>query len=164
MLYAISASLIALGATFVAARYARALARCERPEVDRVLARIDGELGPGAPVAARQFELDELVLDVDRRTQGARELSTSLVRIAMASGTALAIATLAAHPDFAHVPEASAAFAAGVVGAMLCAYFGRLASARARALRAEWSELSRKLHRRFQERSGSAEAPQRPAG
>jgi hypothetical protein len=157
VLYAILAAVVALGCLSAPAFSARRLARREKPSVPALLEQIRAAKS-GEARADWLWELDELMIEIDGATRAPAELSLALGRASLASGTALAVLTLAGAPDLAHLPEAGAAFGAGVVGAMGAAYFGRVAKRHSAELRSHWSELARKV-RRLLEDGPLAELP-----
>jgi len=144
VLYAILAAVVAAACVAAPARKALDLARSERPKAAEVLARIRASQA-GDSVADWLWELDELVIEVDGKTRAPAELSTALSRAALAGGTAFAVLTLASAPDLAHLPEAGMAFGAGVVGAILTTYFGRMAKAHSATLRSHWAGIAREV-------------------
>ena len=158
VLYAILSAAVAMGCVSAQALAARGLARHERPSASEVLARIRATKS-GDRSEDWLWELDELMFEVDAKTRAPGELSLSLARASVASGTAFAVLTLAGAPDLAHLPEAGMAFGAGVVGAAGATYFGRLAKAYSLKARSYWSELSRTLRRTLE-----AGVPPEPAG
>lgn len=146
MLYAIIAAAVALGCVSAPALSARRLARRAKPSVPALLEQIRAAKS-GESRADWLWELDELMIEIDGATRAPAELALALGRASLASGTALAVLTLASAPDLAHLPEAGAAFGAGVVGAAGASYFGRMAKRHSAALRRHWSELARKARR-----------------
>lgn len=151
MLLPLLAALLSVSCVIVAARHARSVARLTLPTSAELLTQLEARLAPDARPEERQAELDEAISDVDHATRSAAELPRALARITLAGGTALALGALAAHPDFAHLPAAGAAFGAGVGGAMCVAYLGRLANERSRTARAHWSELGRRVRRQLEQ-------------
>jgi hypothetical protein len=151
VLYAILAAVVAAACVAAPARKAFELSRSERPKAAEVLARIRASQS-GDSAADWLWELDELVIEVDGKTRAPAELSTALSRAALACGTAFAVLTLASSPDLAHLPEAGMAFGAGVVGATLAKYFGRMAKAHSATLRSHWSGVARDVRASLERR------------
>lgn len=130
-------------------RRVQRLRSVELPTAEQLVARARESSGPSDDVARVQLELDDFVRDVDGETHALPELAGALARVALASGTALALLRLATNFGFAALPHAGACFGTGVVGAMFVSYLGRLASARSRAIRAHWSDASAKARRQI---------------
>ncbi len=158
MFYALFAAVVATACAAAPATQAWRLARRERPSAPELLERIRAAKS-GERREDWLWELDELMIEVDAKTRAPAELSLALARASLAGGTAFAVLTLAGAPDLAHLPEAGMAFGAGVVGAALATYFGRLAKTYSVAVRGHWSELARDV-RRVVER----ELPLEPTG
>jgi hypothetical protein len=159
VLYAILAAAVATGCVSATARQAWRLARRERPGSAQVLERIRGTKS-GDRNADWLWELDELMIEVDGVTRAPAELSHALARASLASGTALAVLTLASAPDLAHLPEAGVSFGVGVVGAAGATYFGRLAKVYSARARSHWTEVARAVRRSIE----NAQGPESPAG
>ena len=151
MLYALFAAAVATACAAAPALQAWRLTRRERPSAAELLERIRATKS-GERREDWLWELDELMIEVDANTRAPAELSLALARASIASGTAFAVLTLASAPDLAHLPEAGTAFGAGVVGAAVATYFGRLAKAYSVAIRGYWSELARDVRRAVEQR------------
>ena len=161
-MYPIVAAVFAAGCVAVAARRAARVGRVELPDVATVLERIRAAAPPGAGIAERSFELDDLVREADRLTVNPRELSSQLSRIPLATGTALALLSLAGRPELAELPQAGVTFGVGVGGSVVVAYFGRLASERAQRARAHWSDLVRRVRARIESETEPLATAARP--
>lgn len=137
----------------VPALRARELARLDLPDSKTLMQRIRSTAGSERPQELL-WELDELVIEADAGTRAPVELSLGLSRAALASGTGLAVLTMASNPDLLHLPGAGMAFGAGVVGAMGAAYFGRLAKGHALRARIHWSKVAKDVRCMLEEASG----------
>ncbi|MFZ5894170.1 MAG: hypothetical protein ACOY0T_24125 [Myxococcota bacterium] len=134
------------------------LRRVELPNVATVVARARENGGPNATTQHVLREIDDMIIDLDGESRALPELSSALARVALASGTALALIALASNFGFAALPRAGTCFGVGVVGAMVVSYLGRLASERSRTIRAHWSDVSTRARRQI---SGESVAPRR---
>lgn len=138
----------------VAVWHARRVASRASPGVAVLLRELrEGAAAPGGMEFARS-ELSSRQLEAERALTLATLLPRSLARIALASGTALALLQLTIAADgrtMSSVVGALAAFAAGLFGSIASAWFGREARERARTARAEWKrhvlEADRQLKR-----------------
>jgi hypothetical protein len=94
-------------------------------------------------------ELNERLSDAAREIDVGREVPRSAARVALASGTLLAVIELVRTlPEGqASVKWALVAFSCGLASAMGTRYAGRLADSRAEQLREAWNELARMLTR-----------------
>ena len=149
-MYPIVAAVFAAGCVAVAARRVANLGNVELPDATTVLERLRSALPPDAGIAERAFELDDLVREADRLTVNPREVFTQLARVPLATGTALALFALAGRPELAELPRAGVTFGIGVVGSVVVAYFGRLASERAQRARSHWSDVVRRVRARME--------------
>ncbi|MGC4092086.1 MAG: hypothetical protein QM756_30235 [Polyangiaceae bacterium] len=140
---------VALACAVAMFRRARRLSRVELPSAVRLVESARERAGSDAENARLLAELDELLIDVDGDSRALPEVASALGRVSLASGTGLALLSLASNFGFAALPSAAACFAAGVVGATAVSYFGRLASARSRAIRAHWSDVIVKARRQI---------------
>lgn len=129
----------------------RALSHLELPTPSALLERLRALVPSGANAATLRAELDDLLIDVDRETASRAELPAALARAALASGTALALLAVASRPSIARLVPAGTAFGAGVVGAMLVSYLGRLARERSQQARAHWSGLASAVRKQLSE-------------
>lgn len=114
----------------------------ESPEPAAVQAQLLREAGEDSAPARLEAELDELLRGIDGETRALPELASALARAALASGTALALLSVAGSPSLHSLKYAGAAFGAGVVGTMGISYLGRLASLESRRIRSRWSSVS----------------------
>jgi hypothetical protein len=100
-----------------------------------------------APLA----RLDEHLADVARELDVGSDVPRSAARIALFSGTALAVASFAREVGAGHVADAALgpliAFSAGVIGGVGALLAGGVAERRAARLRAAYDELSARLER-----------------
>jgi hypothetical protein len=130
----------AVCATVSAVHLARLGAR-RSPGVPELLRRAEQTAGHGAPNELRLMELVELHADADRALGLATLIPRSLARVALASGTSVALLVLmqrASVGTTAAVSAALVAFASGAVGAGVCAVLGRQAREVGRAGREDW--------------------------
>lgn len=155
MTFAIVALAVTLACVGVMLQRVRRLQRVELPSASVLVERAKESSGNSADPARVSLELDEFVRDLDGDTRALPELGSALARVALASGTALALVTIATNFGFSALPFAGACFGVGVVGAMAVSYLGRLASARSRAIRSHWTDACAKARRRI----GAANAP-----
>jgi hypothetical protein len=135
-----------------AAFHARSLARRRSPGVTALLEQLRHAGGTDFARA----ELRELGAEAERAFSLANLLPRSLTRVALTSGTALAVLVLAsgggAMPT--HVVGALLSFAGGAAGTLATVLFGQQAKATATAARAEW-----RAHLKEVERKLAAETP-----
>ena len=138
----------------VAMWHARRVLSRGSPGVGALLRELrEGAAAPGGCAFARS-ELSLRQLEAERTLKLATLLPRSLARIALASGTALALLQLTIAGEgrmMSSIVGALAAFAAGLFGSLGSAWFGREARDRARTARAEWKrhvlEAERQLKR-----------------
>lgn len=147
MPFALVALAVALACTGVMLQRVRRLQRVELPSAAELARRAKESGGEAANPARVSLELDELLRDLDGDTRALPELASALGRVSLASGTALALLTIATKFGFASLPFAGTCFGAGVVGTTAVSYLGRMASARSRRIRAHWSDASAKARR-----------------
>lgn len=149
------AAMLASGACIaIAMWHARRVVSRVSPGVETLLRELrEGAGAPGGSEFARS-ELSSRHVEAERALTLATLLPRSLARIALASGTALALLQLTIAGEgrtMSSVVGALAAFSAGLVGSMGSAWFGREARDRARTARAEWKrhvlEVDRALKR-----------------
>jgi hypothetical protein len=125
------------------------------PGVPELLRRAEEAAGNDAPSELRLMELVDLHAEADRVLGLATLVPRSLARVALASGTSLALLVLMQRTSVgttAAVSAALAAFASGAVGAGVCAILGRQAREVGRAGREDW-------RRHFREASRALGAP-----
>jgi hypothetical protein len=91
--------------------------------------------------------LDEHLADVARELDVGAAVPRAAARIALASGTGLAIVDIATELPKVALGSPAVAFLAGIGGATLAGALGRLADARSEALRIAYDDLSRRLQR-----------------
>ena len=166
MVFAIAAVLVSLLCILGAARRAWMLRR--RPEhveeLGRALRRgrhrglgadeletlISDVLATKTPAEALA-RLDEHLADVARDLDVGSDVPRSAARVALASGTALALVSLAHEMSAGHMAQAAAgpliAFGAGAIGCVGSLLAGSAAERRAARLRAAYDELSARLER-----------------
>jgi len=104
-------------------------------------------------------EVNDRLLDVDRELRAGAAIPRSAARIALGTGALVGIIQVArtlGGPD-PMIGSALLAFGGGVIAAVICWNFGRLADSRVRALRDAWNDLTRALLRLAP--AGNAEAP-----
>jgi hypothetical protein len=166
MLFAVAAVLVSLLCILGATRRAwmlrrrpehveelgRALRRGFRRELgaDELETLISDVLATQAPSEALA-RLDEHLADVARDLDVGSHVPRSAARIALASGTALALASLAHEMSAGHTAQAAAgpliAFGAGTIGCVGSLLAGSVAERRAVRLRAAYDDLSARLER-----------------
>lgn len=125
--------------------HVRRLARHAPP----ALAAVQAELAQARSDAERAIlraELHERRTEAERALSLATLLPRSLARIALASGTALALTSLAreipsAGPEL--IAGATIGFIGGFAGMLVCAAFGRQARSRASEMRQHWKRVAR---------------------
>ena len=142
MLYALIAWIVSAICVGVVARKTRRIRAIELPSVGSLVARVQRLVRASDPAfrARVRSELDELSLEIDRETALHTELPRALGRIVLGAGTGLALFAFLQSANRADLTAPLASFVGGVVGALLIAQIGRLASARARHVRAHWSD------------------------
>lgn len=144
----------------IAAWHARRVARHASPGIEALLRELEaGAAAPGGVEFARS-ELASRRTEAERALTLATLLPRSLARIALASGTALALLQLTAGEGhrMSSIVGAVVAFVAGFFGSIVSAWFGREARERARTARAEWPRHLLEADRRLKR---SEEAAQR---
>jgi hypothetical protein len=129
----------------IAARHVRRLSRHAAPPLDEVGARF-ARAPNQAAAALDRSELLQEAAEAERALSLAVLLPRSLSRISLASGTALALTTLArgisrAGPSLGL--GALVAFIGGFVGMMVCAAFGRQARSLAAEMRQHWKRVTK---------------------
>lgn len=150
-------SLPALGLVFVAwlaaaacvalsAWHVRRLARFVPPTRAVVSARL-ASLSSERERAEAVQALREEQSDAERQLSLAILWPRSMARVSLASGTALAVTSLAEGLDAngPRLPGGMLEFVAGFVGMMMCAAFGRQAKAAAGKLRQGWRDALRAI-------------------
>jgi hypothetical protein len=149
------AGVCAAGCATASARHLARLGARRSPGVPELLRRAEHAAGEGAPDELRLMELAELHAEADRALGLATLVPRSLARVALASGTSLALLVLmqrASVGTAAAVSAALAAFASGAVGAGVCGVLGRQAREVGRLGREDW-------RRHFREASRALGAP-----
>jgi hypothetical protein len=133
--------------------HARRVRARASPGVDALVRELrEGAVGPGGLEFARS-ELSSRQAEAERALTLATLLPRSLARIALASGTALALLQLTIAGEgrtMSSIVGALAAFVAGLFGSMTSAWFGREARERARTARAEWKRHVLEAERRLE--------------
>lgn len=134
---AMTAWIVALVCAGASAWHVRNMRRWRSPGVDALVQTARAE---SSSVAFARSELEQVARDAERRLSLGTLLPRSLARVALASGTAVAILLLAVvRRDLpTSVPAALAAFVGGLVGSLVSATFGRQAKAVAADSRSEW--------------------------
>lgn len=135
----------------VAGWHVRRLARHAPPELDAVRAELE-RAGSERERDVFRFELHERRAEAERALSLAALLPRSLARIALASGTALALTSLAKELPFAGpalVAGATVGFVGGFAGMVACAAFGRQAKSLATEMRQHWKQVSRVADRQW---------------
>lgn len=146
-----SAWLIGIGCVILAARQARRLTALEAPQPERLLRELLEEVAPfeldeAARRRALVAELNERLSDVAFQLELLPARFTALTRIALASGSGLALVGYIGssdRPALERVVGLSACAVAGLVAAGLVATLGRTAKAKAAQLRQNWDRASR---------------------
>lgn len=149
MVFAVLALAVTLACVSVMIQRVRRLRRVELPSASELADRARQGSGNASDPARIALELDEFVRDLDGDTRAQPELASALGRVVLASGTALALLTIATNFGFAALPIAGACFGVGVVGATVVSYLGRLASERSRAIRSHWTDACAKARRQI---------------
>ena len=111
-------------------------------------------------------EVNDRLFDADRELQAGASIPRSAARIALAAGALLGIIELArtfGGPE-SRLVSALAAFGGGLVSALVCCNFGRLADSRAAVRRDAWNELSRALLRLAPAENGAGSTAAGTAG
>ena len=138
----------AIACSVLSAWHLRRLVRLAPPSRTELRARLDAR----AEDEERRQALDEL-FDAHREAEKMLSLATlwprSLARISLASGTALALTSLARGlgSSASRLPGGLLEFSAGFVGMLVCAAFGRQAKEAASRLRQGWRDALRGLAR-----------------
>ncbi|HEY3496163.1 MAG TPA: hypothetical protein VGK73_15800 [Polyangiaceae bacterium] len=125
---------------------ARTIERRRSPGVEALLDRVRA-----AGEGFAEVELRELGSEAERSLALAQLLPRSLTRVALTSGTALAVLVLAAGggPVVLHVTGALVAFSGGAVGMAGSALLGQRARAAASVAKAEWRSHLNEVRRRI---------------
>ena len=137
----VSAALCAAAAGW----HVRRLARHAPPPLETVRAEL-ARSGSDAERALFRTELHERRAEAERALSLATLLPRSLARVALASGTALALTGLARELPFAGpelIGAAAVGFVGGFVGMIACAAFGRQARSLALEMRQHWKQVMR---------------------
>jgi hypothetical protein len=124
---------------FLSARHVRRLSRHAAPGRAELASRLQALTG-AAQRAELHSELCERAEEADRALGLATLLPRSLARISLATGTAIALTSLAKGigSGLTRVPSGLLEFAAGFAGMVACSYFGRQARALATEIRLGW--------------------------
>jgi hypothetical protein len=124
---------------FLSARHVRRLSRHAAPGRAELAARVQALTG-AEQRAELQAELRERAEDADHALALATLVPRSLARISLASGTAIALTSLAKGlgSGLTRVPSGLLEFAAGFAGMVACSYFGRQARDLAAEIRLGW--------------------------
>jgi hypothetical protein len=138
-----TAWLIAAVCIGISLRSLRSLARLVPPPPAGLDARRGAKSDPETIAARERF--DKELGDAQRALLLAELVPRSLARISLASGTALAVISLAKGlgGSGAALPGGLVEFLAGFTGMALCATFGRQAKERAADLRRRWRDASK---------------------
>jgi hypothetical protein len=142
----------AAGCATVSAMHLARLRARRSPGVPELLRRAEQAAGEGAPNELRLMELVDLHAEADRALALATLVPRSLARVALASGTSLALLVLMQRATVgtpAAVSAALAAFASGAVGAGVCGVLGRQAREVGRTGREDWRRHFREASRAF---------------
>lgn len=134
----------------VAARHLVRLRAQRSPGVPELLRRAESAAGEGAPDELKLMELADEHAGADRVLALATMLPRALARVALASGTALAVLALMQRGDVGTpvaVGAALGAFVSGAVGAGVCGLLGRQARELGRAAREDWRRHFREAAR-----------------
>jgi hypothetical protein len=141
----LAAWLSAAACAVAAARHLKRLALHAPPAPDEVRSRLAASRDE-AQRAEWLLDLRERQLDAGRALSLATLVPRSMARVALASGTALALTGLAKGLPLRGLElvfAAGASFTAGVVGMVVCAGLGRQARERAAEMRSSWKRVSR---------------------
>jgi hypothetical protein len=150
-----AAGACAVGCSVMSTRHLARLRARRSPGVPELVARAERAAGDGEPRELRLLELAEELAEAERALGLATLLPRSLARVALASGTSLAVFALLQRgsvPLAVAVGGALVAFACGAMGASACGVIGRRAREEARTAREEW-------RRHFREASRALGAP-----
>ncbi len=141
---AAAAWLITGACVAISVRATRRLARLTPPAPAEIDARLRGLASAAEKTAAREGFGQERG-EAERALLLAELWPRSLARIALASGTALAVTSLAKGlgAGGGPLPGGLIEFVAGFTGMALCATFGRQAKERASDLRRRWREAAK---------------------
>lgn len=144
----LAAWFVAVGCGFLSAWHVRKLTRLAAPARAALRSRFDAISDAGERSAVLEA-LREEQRDVERELSNATLWPRSLARISLASGTALALTSLARGlgAGAGRLPGGLLEFSAGFVGMLVCAAFGRQAKDAAGQLRQGWREALRVLAR-----------------
>jgi hypothetical protein len=144
----LTAWFVAVACALLSAWHVRKLARLAAPARAELRSRFEAMSGASERSAAL-VALHEEQRDAERELSSATLWPRSLARISLASGTALAVTSLARGlgSGAGHLPGGMLEFSAGFVGMLVCAAFGRQAKGAATQLRQGWREALRVLAR-----------------
>jgi hypothetical protein len=126
----------------LSARHARRLSRHAPPERAELSARLHSLTSPEDRARLRS-ELRERAEEAEQALALATLLPRSLARISLATGTAIALTSLAKGigTGFTRVPSGLLEFAAGFTGMFACSFFGRQARETATEIRLGWRAI-----------------------
>jgi hypothetical protein len=142
----LAAWFVAAGCALISAWHLRRLARLAPPSGSEIRARLAAQA-----TAAERSEIAQALREERSEAERMLSLATvwprSLARISLASGTALAVTSLAKGlgTTGARLPGGMLEFSAGFVGMLVCAAFGRQARDVAARHRQAWREALRAL-------------------
>jgi len=124
--------------------HVRKLARHAPPAAEAVRAEL-ARAGSEREREMLRADLLERRAEAERALSLATLLPRSLARVALASGTALALTSFARELPFAGpevVAGAAGGFVGGVMGMMVCVAFGRQAKSMANEMRQHWKRVA----------------------
>jgi hypothetical protein len=111
----------------------------------------------GAPSDAHRIAaLNDRLADVSRELQVGSDIPRAATRIALFSGTALAVIELSRSLPQPSVASVALSFLAGVTGSLVSAQLGRLGGAAAARTRAAWNEVIRRVEKAARTAAGPA--------
>jgi hypothetical protein len=141
--------LAAAACVSLSAWHVRRLGRYRPPSRTELRARLETP-ETATPDAALEDELRERAEEAERALAFATLLPRSLARISLATGTALALTSLARGigTGATRVPAGAIEFAAGFTGMIVCTIFGRQAKVLAQELRQGWRDARKTLGRK----------------
>ncbi len=133
---------------FLSARHVRGLSRHAAPGRAELAARLQALTG-AEQRAELKSELRERAEEAERALALATLLPRSLARISLATGTAIALTSLAKGlgSGLTRVPSGLLEFAGGFAGMVACSYFGRQARDLATEIRLGWRAASKVVSR-----------------
>jgi hypothetical protein len=134
----------AVSCSVASAWHVRRLTRHDPPSLDEVRVRLAKASSEGEAQSVKS-ELREERTEAERALSLATLVPRSLARVALASGTALALTSMASGLGQSGpllVAGAAAGFAGGFVGMIACTAFGRQAKGRATEMRRHWKRAS----------------------